>query len=64
MAERARQSQQHPPPMLILALVGELPPEDKPFPRRARERWLAALTANLDLIYGGEDEGSEDGEDG
>jgi hypothetical protein len=41
--------------MLILALIGELPPEDKPFPRLARGRWLAALKANLDLIYGDED---------
>ena len=45
-------------PLLIQGLVDELPPRGKPFSRQARERWLAALKVNLDLIYG------EDEEDG
>lgn len=43
-------------PLLIQGLIGELPPRGKPFKRQARERWLAALKVNLDLIYGEDDE--------
>lgn len=43
-------------PLLIQGLIEELPPRGKPFPKQVRERWLAALKVNLDLIYGDEDE--------
>lgn len=46
-------------PLLIQGLIGELPPRGKPFPRRARERWLAALKVNLDLVYGEADDNEE-----
>jgi hypothetical protein len=59
MAEQAGKAQ--PVPLLIQGLIVELPPRGKPFPRQARERWLAALKVNLDLVYG-DDESSEDPE--
>lgn len=46
-------------PLLIQGLIAELPPRGKPFPRAARERWLAALKVNLDLVYGEDDENGE-----
>jgi hypothetical protein len=45
-----------PVPLLIQGLIGELPPRSKPFPAKARERWLAALKVNLDLVYGEADD--------
>jgi hypothetical protein len=42
-------------PLLIQGLIGELPARGQPFPRAARERWMAALKVNLDLIYGDDD---------
>jgi hypothetical protein len=48
-----------PVPLLIQGLIAELPLRTKPFSRQARERWLAALKVNLDLVYGDEDEADE-----
>lgn len=43
-------------PLLIQGLIAELPARGKPFSRAARERWLAALKVNLDLVYGDAEE--------
>jgi hypothetical protein len=50
-------------PLLIQGLIAELPPRGKPFPRAMRERWLAALKVNLDLVYGDASEQEDEDRD-
>ena len=49
-------TQPPPTPLLIPALFARLPPCGEPFPQKARDRWMAALKASIDLIYGDDDE--------